>query len=96
MCKKDYCKVSFWLPNDTGSKQCLLDPQHRFEASTASVTRLSKQFNPAADLDAILMEFRDYQSLPEDQMPTYTSLEEFWACMGEQRQPGGEICEKRF
>ena len=29
-------------------------------------------------------------------MPTYTSLEEFWACMGEQPQPGSEIGEKRF
>ena len=55
----------------------LLDPRHRFEASTALVTRLCKRFSPAADLDAVLLEFRDYQPLPECQMPTYTSLEEF-------------------
>ena len=49
----------------------LLDPRHRFETSTATETRLFERFLPTADLDAILMEFREYQSLPNPQLPSY-------------------------
>ena len=55
----------------------VLDPRHRFEASAASITRLFKCFTPTADLDAILMEFREYQSLPDPQLPAYKSLDDF-------------------
>ena len=45
------------------------------------------------------MELRDYQSLPEAQLPpqpSQESLESFWVSMGVMPQPGGEIGDKRF
>lgn len=75
---------------------CILDPGHRFETSAACVTCLHRRFLPSADLDALLMEFREYQSLPNPQLPLYTTLDEFWASFGDLPQPGSEIGEKRF
>ena len=74
----------------------VLDPRYRFEASAASVTRLFRRFTPTADLDAILMEFREYQSLPDPQLPAYKSLDDFWTSVGDLPKPAGEIGEKRF
>ena len=43
------------------------------------------------------MELRDYQSVPEAQLPpSEGSLESFWASMGAITQPGGEIGDKCF
>lgn len=42
------------------------------------------------------MEFREYQSLPNPQLPLYKSLHELWASVGDHPQPGSEIGEKRF
>ena len=74
----------------------VLDPRHRFEASAASITRLFKRFTPTADLYTILMEFREYQSLPDPQLPAYKSLDDFWASVGDLPKPAGDIGEKRF
>ena len=74
----------------------VLDPRHRFEASAASVTWLFKCFTPTADLDAILMEFREYQSLPDPQLPAYKSLDDFWASVRDLPKPASEIGKKRF
>ena len=77
----------------------LLDPQYRFEASSASLDRLVKRFQPSADVDSLLMELRDYQSLPEAQLPpqpSRESLEIFWASMGALPKPGGGIGDIRF
>ena len=59
------CRAADLIINDLS----MLDPRYRFEASAASVTRLFWRFTPTADLDAILMEFREYQSLPDPQLP---------------------------
>lgn len=42
------------------------------------------------------MEFCNYQSLPNPQLPSYSTLDEFWASVGDLPRPGGEITEKRF
>ena len=94
MCSKIIAKFPF--DDSTIKDLCLLDPHHRFDTSAASVARLYRRFLPSADLDAILMEFREYQSLPNPQLPLYKSLEEFWASLGDLPQPGSEIGEKRF
>ena len=77
----------------------LLDTWYCFEASSASLDRLVRRFQPSADVDSLLMELRDYQSLPEAQLPpqpSQESLESFWVSMGAMPQPGGEIGDKRF
>ena len=65
----------------------ILDPEQRLQISVTSVTRLLKQFNNNSiyDVDAVLMEFHEYKSVPDSQLPiTHKSmLEEFWALMGE-------------
>ena len=42
------------------------------------------------------MEFREYQSLPDPQLPAYKSLDDFWASVGDLPKPAGEFGEKRF
>ena len=54
----------------------------RYQVTAASVIRLLKRFNNNSiyDVDAILMEFRKYKSLPDSQLPIIASknaLEEF-------------------
>ena len=39
---------------------------------------------------------REYRSLPESQLPQFSSLEDFWAKMGAFPKPGGEEPEKCF
>ena len=58
------------------------------QVTAASVIRLLKQFNNNSiyDVDAILMEFREYKSLPDSQLPIIASkyaLEGFWSAIGE-------------
>lgn len=43
-----------------------------------------------------MKELREYQSVPDSQLPEYTSLEEFWAIMGELPHPARESDAKHF
>ena len=88
--------ATFPFADSTIKDLCLLDPGRRFESNAASVTRLHTRFLPLADFDAILREFREYQSLPNPQLPLHTTLDEFWASIGDLPQPEGEVGEKRF
>ena len=47
-------------------------------------------------MDAVLEEWDEYQSLPDNQVPEYTTLEDFWASMAALPQPAGEVGAKRF
>ena len=78
--------------NDLG----ILDPRYHFKASSSLVIRLFRRFTPTANLDSILIEFREYQSLPDPQLPVYESLDDFWASVGNLPKPAGVIGEKRF
>ena len=82
MCTKDDFEVS--LSGDLK----ILDPRQRYQVTAASVIKLLKRFNNNSnyDVDAILMEFREYKSLPDSQLPIIASkyaLEGFWSAMGE-------------
>ena len=88
--------AKFLFADLTINDLCVLVPRHWFEALAASVTQLFKHFTPTADLDAILMEFREYQSLPDPQLPAYKSLDDFWDSVGDLPKPAGEFGEKRF
>ena len=56
-----------------------------------------RKYNSTCDIDAVLMEFREYKSLPESQLPVCNdSLEQFWTSMGEILLPTGEATAKRF
>ena len=66
-----------------------------YQVSAASVIRLLKQFNNNSiyDVDAILMKFCEYKSLPDSQLPIIASknaLEGFWSAMGELSLLAGE------
>ena len=83
----------------TVSDLSILNPCHRFQVTATSLTRLLKRFNnnSTCDIDAVLMEFREYKSLPESQLPVCNdSLEQFWTSMGEIPLPAGEATAKRF
>ena len=84
----------------TVSDLCILDPRHRVHVTATSLTRLLKRFNShsdsTCDVDAVLMEFREYKSLPDSQLTPCISLEEFWKSMGELPLPGGEATAIRF
>ena len=43
-----------------------------------------------------LMELREYQSLPDSQLPVYNSLDVFWAHMVEVPKAAGDVDAKRF
>ena len=89
MCTKDDFEVS--LSGDLN----ILDPRQRYQVTAASVIKLLKRFNNNSnyDVDAILMEFREYKSLPDSQLPIIASkyaLEGFWSAMGELPLIAGE------
>ena len=77
----------------TVSDVSILNPRHRFHATAISLTRLLKRFNnnSTCDIDAVLMEFREYKSLLESHLPACNdSLEQFWNSMGKIPLPAGE------
>ena len=56
----------------TVSDLSILNPRHRFHVTaTSSLTRLLKRFNTNSncDVDAVVMEFREYRSLADSQLP---------------------------
>ena len=91
--------IKFPFTDCTVSDLGMLNPHNRHHVSTASVTRLLKRFYKQCsidDMDTVLMELREYKSLPESQLPEHKSLEDFWARMGVLPKPAGAIHEKRF
>ena len=91
--------AKFPLTGLTISDLSILNPCHRFHVTAISLTRLLQRFNnnSTCDIDAVLMEFREYKSLPESQLPACNdSLEHFWNSMGEIPLPAGEATAKRF
>lgn len=80
----------------------ILDPEQHLQVSVTSVTRLLKRFNNNSiyDVDAVTMEFREYKSLPDSQLPQpvtrKSALEEFWTLMGELPLLARESNAKRF
>ena len=63
------------------------------------MTRLLKRFNYSStyDIDAVLMEFREFKSVPDSQLPECNnSLEVFWASVGSLPLPAGDVGTKRF
>ena len=95
MCTKDCGEVSI----KTIGALSMLDPHKRHQVSSASVTRLLNRFYKQCstdEVDAVLEEWHEYQSLPDNQLPEYTTLEDFWASMAALPQPAGEVGSKRF
>lgn len=77
----------------------LLDPCNRHKVSSVSVTMLLSRFckqSSTDEVDTVLKEWHEYQSLPSNQLPEFKSLEEFWASMGRLPLPAGEVGTKRF
>ena len=77
----------------------MLNPQNCYSVTSASVTRLLNRFYKQCStdvLDELLKEWHEYQSLLDNQLPKYRSLEDFWASMGQLPLPGGESGVKRF
>ena len=67
-------KISAKFPftDQTISDLSMLDPCHCFHVTAAYITRLFKCFNKHSstdDLDALLMELREYKLLPDSQLP---------------------------
>ena len=91
--------AKFPFTDFTVSDVSILNPRHRFHATAISLTRLLKRFNnnSTCDIDAVLMEFREYKSLLESHLPACNdSLEQFWNSMGKIPLPAGEVTAKRF
>ena len=61
----------------------MLDPRNRHKISSIVVVRLLKRFNKtsAEEMDAVLEEWQEFKSLPDDNLPSYESLEHFWSCI---------------
>ena len=77
----------------------MLNPQNRYSVTSSSVTRLLNCFYKQCStdvMDELLKEWHEYQSLPDNQLPKYRSLEDFWASMGQLPLPGGESGVNRF
>ena len=70
------------------------------QVTVPSVTRLLKRFNYNSiyDADAVVMEFREYKSLPDSHLPMThkNALEQFWALMAEKPRIVGESNVKQF
>ena len=77
----------------------ILNPQKLYRVSSASITRLLNRFCKQCstdEMDTILKQWHEYQSLPDDQLPKYSSLEEFRASMGQLPLGGGDEDAKHF
>ena len=58
----------------------ILNPVNRYRVSSASITWLLNRFCKQCstdEMDTILKQWHEYQSLPDDQLPKYSSFEEF-------------------
>ena len=77
------------MPRRTINDLSLLDPRFRQH-------QLHDSFTPTADLHAILMEFREYHSLPDPAPASYQHANLFVPLLEIYSSHAGEIGENRF
>ena len=73
----------------------------RTQNSSVVMVRLLKRFNKtiscsAEEMDAVLKEWQEFKSLPDDNLPGCESLEHFWSCIRQIPLPADEVGEKCF
>ncbi len=80
----------FPFSDNTIKQLAFLDPKNRDKTMISGLISLARRFTSftADEIDELVMEFRDYRSMPEEDLPSLESsedayLDHFWAAVGD-------------